>query len=276
MVRLRNMLWQSPSAMKSTSRAKDKNLRRLASDPNDAVGTISSRRLNSIAQIIRATRYLEIGLSKGETLEAIRISDRTGVDPKPRFCVSALPKGISVYATRSDDFFASLGPAATFDLIFVDGLHEYRQCYRDVLHSIAHLSPQGVVVVDDVVPTSAAAAHPILSHAEFAAKASGRQLDDWMGDVFRAAIGLATLHAELEVRTIVDNQGRGQMAVWRSNFHQLGAKKVADPVLLDDLATHTYETTFGGGVPPIFRPVTMTELLEELSYRVGDSNWRPK
>jgi hypothetical protein len=242
----------------------------LVANPDDAQGTVSSGRLNAIAPIISAQRYLEIGVRKGETIEAVRIAQRVGVDPEPAFDVTSLPAGVTVVPRPSDDYFRSLAADVTFDLVFVDGLHEFRQSYRDVIHVLAHLATEGVVLIDDVVPTSAIAAIPDLDAARQAAVATGGKLRDWMGDVFRTALALCTLHPELETRTIVDEDGRGQMVVWRTDPHVRTASPSADPDSLDALMAHTFESTFGAGVPSVLRPATLAEILRSLEHRAVD------
>ena len=239
----------------------------LVADPEKAQGTVSSRRLDAIASIIGAQRYLEIGVRKGKTIEAVRIAQRVGVDPEPVFDLTSLPAGVTVVARPSDDYFRSLASEVSFDLVFVDGLHEFRQSYRDVIHALSHLAPEGVILIDDVFPTSAIAAIPDLDAARQAAVAAGGKLRDWMGDVFRTALALSTLHPELETRTIIDEEGRGQMVVWRTDPHGGTISRSAEPGSLDALMTHTYESTFGAGVPPVLRPATLEEILRSLRER---------
>lgn len=246
--------------------------RRLASRPEDAKGTVASRRLNRIAPLVSAERYLEIGVQKGKTLEAVVVVDRVGVDPQPMFDPAVLPSGVAFFAVPSDDYFSGLHPKATFDLVFVDGLHEYRQSYRDVIHALAHLAPRGAVLIDDVVPTSAAAAVPDLQQAYRAAKRTGETLGDWMGDVFRTALALATLHPELEARTIGDDDGRAQMLVWRAENAAATpgggeASVQASTDRLDELSAVTFEALFARGVPSALRPGSLAAILDQFRMR---------
>ena len=86
--------------------------------------------------------YLEIGCSDDVTFDQIRCKKKIGIDPV---------KGGTVRKT-SDEYFASLSSDFKFDVVFVDGLHERRQAFRDILNSLAHLESGGVVVVHDCLP----------------------------------------------------------------------------------------------------------------------------
>lgn len=247
-------------------------LRQLATRPEDAKGTVSSRRLNTIAPLISASRYLEIGVQKGRTFEAVTVAERVGVDPEPLFDHRVLPSDVAFIAQRSDDYFRGLPAEVTFELVFIDGLHEFRQSYRDVINALAHLAPRGAILIDDVVPSSAIAALPDLKQAYRAARKAGEALGDWMGDVFRTALAVATLHPELEARTISDVDGRGQMLVWRvdpsGGDGGTGVPSVhASANRLDALSAVTFDALFAEGVPSVLRPGSLTEILDLLRAR---------
>ena len=107
-----------------------------------------------------------MGVEHGFTLEAIPISRRVAVDPRPLFSAHVLPPGVSVFATTSDAFFAQLEPDERFDLVFLDGLHTVEQTYRDLINSLRHLQPHGVIVIDDVVPVDAYSASATAASSE--------------------------------------------------------------------------------------------------------------
>ena len=109
--------------------------RRLLPHAAPINGRASSRRVNRLVAELGATRYLEIGVHKGVTLETVTAPERTAVEPVPMFDTGHLPAGVQVYCGTSDDFFASIGAEAVFDLVFVDGLHVFEQAYRDVINS---------------------------------------------------------------------------------------------------------------------------------------------
>ena len=78
----------------------------------------------------------------------------------------------------------------TFDVIFIDGLHEAHQLYLDVENALHILNPDGTIVLHDCHP-----AHP--NYASFP-----RDEEDanfyWNGDAYRAAIALR-LREDIEI-----------------------------------------------------------------------------
>lgn len=88
--------------------------------------------------------FLEIGTDRGETFRSVKAPYKVSVDIRketnPTICMA------------SDDFFAhNIEP---FDLIFIDGLHEHNQAYRDITNALQHLNPGGIVIVHDCLPTT--------------------------------------------------------------------------------------------------------------------------
>ena len=86
--------------------------------------------------------YLEIGVRNGTVINNINIEKKDGVDPA----------GNCNYIMTSDKFFEQLPKETKYDLIFIDGLHEYRQSVRDVSNSLNHLSKNGIIVMHDCNP----------------------------------------------------------------------------------------------------------------------------
>ena len=111
--------------------------------------------------------YLEIGCSSNSLFDSVPASQKTGVDPAA---------GGTVRAT-SDAFFAQNNQS--FDVIFIDGLHEYEQVQRDIVNSICFLKPGGYVALHDMLPCTWVEHHvPRISGA-------------WTGDVWKVAFELA-------------------------------------------------------------------------------------
>jgi len=84
--------------------------------------------------------YLEIGCRGDHNFSRVPFVDKVGVDPL---------SGGNVRAT-SDTFFASCTRA--FDLIFIDGLHEFSQVLADVQNAMRVLEPNGTIVLHDCKP----------------------------------------------------------------------------------------------------------------------------
>jgi hypothetical protein len=111
--------------------------------------------------------YLEIGCAGNELFDSVFVTKKTGIDPA---------RGGTVRKT-SDDFFAS--NRSRFDVIFIDGLHEYAQVHKDVAHSISALKPGGWVALHDMLPRTWIEHHVPNISTMF-----------WTGDVWKVAFEL--------------------------------------------------------------------------------------
>lgn len=170
--------------------------------------------LQAALDAVGGRRYLELGVNDGACFHAIRAETRIGVDPRFAFrppivdrlrTVLGARSGTLYFPLASDEFFARYGRRlAPLDVVFVDGLHTHEQAYRDTLNALRHLSPEGVVVLHDCSPASAAAAAPTLEEAARSEGFSG----DWNGDVYKAVVRLRT-HPELRVQVLACDQGVG-------------------------------------------------------------------
>ena len=88
-------------------------------------------RLNIINKIIsdfKIKSYLEIGCDQDEVFSKVNMENKVGVDPV---------SGGNVRST-SDAFFEK--NSDFFDLIFIDGLHEYSQVKKDIINSLKILN----------------------------------------------------------------------------------------------------------------------------------------
>jgi len=181
-----------------------------------------------------------------------------GVDPEPRIDLTRLPKGVSVHVGTSDGYFGSLGPEAAFDLAFLDGLHHFEQTYRDLIHAFAHV-PDGPLLIDDTVPSSARSAMRDRAEAERLAASEGSGLGPWHGDVWKVVIAIARLHPELEFRTILGS-GNPQTLVWRKAPGAAISAASAD--LLEAIGRLEFEAIFEADVPQEFRPADERQAIE--------------
>ena len=124
--------------------------------------------------------YCEIGVDKGETLnkvKKIKIIDAIGVDP---FRIADIKKS-------SDNFFKT--NKRKFDLIFIDGLHEFDQVLRDFENSIQSTNEDGIILIDDCLPSS------------FNEQLIPRIQRKWTGDTWK----LLFLINELDFEYIISN-----------------------------------------------------------------------
>ena len=179
--------------------------RNLAATAQEAnLKTLSAKRLNLLAEKLGGgVDYLEVGVEKGETFEGITATRRVGVDPNPLFNDKLLPFGVEFWRTTSDKFFSKY-PGDDFDLIFLDGLHEAKQTYLDIINAFSRLRNPGFVLVDDVWPTDFASSIGDRERSERQKKRDGISHRRWYGDVYKA-IGLVSLsHPEVSIQIIGD------------------------------------------------------------------------
>ena len=112
--------------------------------------------------------YLEIGCDSDRTFNKINIPDenKIGVDPF---------HGGTLRMT-SDVFFKK--NKKMFDIIFIDGLHEYTQVQKDCVNSLKVLKDNGIVIFHDMLPIT------------WEQECIPRFSKKWNGDVWKIAIEL--------------------------------------------------------------------------------------
>ena len=159
-------------------------------------------RLNIINKIIsdfKIKSYLEIGCDQDEVFSKVNVENKVGVDPV---------SGGNVRLT-SDAFFEK--NSDFFDLIFIDGLHEYSQVKKDIINSLKILNPKGIILIHDCMP---------LSYLDQAIPRGQRK---WNGDVWKSIV---ELRARKDVFTCVGcfDQGIG-MILKRKNDQVLELSK---------------------------------------------------
>lgn len=150
------------------------------------------------------TSYLEIGYYKGWSFDRVECNHKTAVDPNP--CKTpdqekwtneslhflklgeqmkesiARPVKEAIYKMTSDKYFgeyivdASGKSMFSFDIIFIDGLHESTQVDRDIQNALKHLNPGGTIVMHDCNPST--------EEMTLGGTASG----EWTGDVYKSFI----------------------------------------------------------------------------------------
>ena len=86
------------------------------------------------------SKYLEIGCNKNALFDSVASLNKTGVDPE---------KG-GTHRMTSDEFF--LKNKEVFDVIFVDGLHEYHQVHTDAINALKAVKVGGYVAFHDFLP----------------------------------------------------------------------------------------------------------------------------
>ena len=144
-------------------------------------------RIELIEYVIKKNNYnsyLEIGCYDNRIFEKIKTKTKIGVDP-----VSG-----GTFRGTSDNFFKQNN--LTFDCIFIDGLHEYKQVRRDVLNSIKFLSKNGIIILHDCLPET------------ISRQRVPRTRYSWNGDVWKAIVEARTWK-DVDTYTVVADQGLG-------------------------------------------------------------------
>ena len=194
-----------------------------------------------------APSYLEIGVDNGYTFNAVVAEHKRAVDPEFKFePVDADDDGRTVrhFAMTSDAYFEGPGAHAAIDVAFVDGLHTFEQTLRDLLNVQAHLNATGVIVIDDINPTSFHAALPDPGEAfrirDHQARIYPIMAEDfsWMGDVYKLVFFIRDFMQSWSYACIAETGG--QLVMWREpraevdvgtrNFTEVGETSFRDVV----------------------------------------------
>jgi len=142
--------------------------------------------------------YLEIGYYKGWSFDNVKCDHKIAVDPNPCKDINqenwaygggqvlslegkvayyrAYPHYHLIAKMTSNDYFSKLDNDTKYDIIFIDGLHEFSQVERDIQNSLHHLSENGTIVLHDMLP-------PTLEHVT-----TGDKYGNWNGDCYKALL----------------------------------------------------------------------------------------
>jgi hypothetical protein len=141
--------------------------------------------------------YLEIGTHEdaifGPAQQMFELA--VGVDPNTG----------GTHRMKSDDFFYqnwNSSEPQTFDLIFIDGLHEANQVCADVMNAIMILNEGGTIVMHDCSP------HGMLDERAVYPPPANYSL--WNGDTWKAVVALRLLNpSELDLVVVEIDHGVG-------------------------------------------------------------------
>lgn len=149
--------------------------------------------LNFLADRRAYKTYLEVGVQNvRNNFKRIICPYKVGVDPAV--------DDLNVHAVESDVFFKH--NTRKFDLIFIDGLHEYDQVKRDFNNAMEVLNTGGVIMFHDTLPDNERAT------------IVPRQTKIWYGDVYRFILELA---GRSDVRMLTVDTDCGCTIVWRGH-----------------------------------------------------------
>lgn len=246
---------------------------RLLTDPTAALPSWSARRINSLNRKLRKVeRYLEIGVQRGITFQAVQVPYRVAVEPHPLFDLKTLPERVSVFVKNSDDYFESISSREQFDIVFLDGLHQWFQTYKDIINALNHLAPGGVILIDDVIPCDEVSAVPSLEESYRIRELTGSSERRWHGDVYKALFAMHEYHhSSTQFRVIFDPDGNSQALLWRHDPRYADHLEIeAKPHEYREL---TFSVAFPEGRPPsFFRAGSEDEVLQEVIETLGNES----
>ena len=153
------------------------------------------RVLARIHRHLRPRTYLEIGVSRGDSLACVLPSTAVlGIDPQPNLAKPAAAN-VRIYRATSDEFFAKYSPRAELggqpvELAFIDGMHHFEYALRDFINVERAAAPSSVILMHDCYPLDARTAQ------------REQVTGFWSGDIWRLVLLLRTLRPDLIVRTI--------------------------------------------------------------------------
>jgi hypothetical protein len=167
--------------------------------------------LNHLIEKYKLVNYLEIGVFQGENIRKVKAPYKNGVDPGVEGYV--VPE--VDYPMTSDAFFDLIKEHEDikYDLIFIDGLHEYSQVKKDIENSLKHLQPNGFIVMHDCNPVS------------YDAQIPERKTIAWNGDVWKSFVEFKQNNLLYECCVIDTDFGVG---VIKNNFNLINSKPLID------------------------------------------------
>ena len=102
--------------------------------------------INAMITMYSLVSYLEVGVrNPKDNYDRVNAPVKEGVDIKDL----GVP---GIHGHGSDLFFSETN--SKFDLIFIDGAHDYAQVWRDLDNSLHHLHRGGLVIMHDSLPRS--------------------------------------------------------------------------------------------------------------------------
>ena len=140
--------------------------------------------IQDIIEFKKYNSYLEIGCDRNQSFSNIKIKKRVGVDPVEG----------GTHKMTSDHFFSI--NKDNFDIIFIDGLHEYSQVMRDIKNSLKFLNKEGIILLHDCLPRT------------IWNQITPRLNSDWNGDVWKSIVHCRTLE-NIDTYTFIADRGIG-------------------------------------------------------------------
>ena len=185
--------------------------------------------------------YLEIGSAAGMTLFKIKAKRKIAVDLRLDYKKTKKIKWMfknicninnRYYKTTSNKFFEKQTDVLLkhgLDVVFIDGLHTYRQSLEDVQNALKFLNERGVIVMHDCNPPSEAAAYPTDSLEHAVSLNLPGWTGQWCGDVWKTICYLRSIEKDLRVFVLDCDYGLGIIARGQpENLLDFSAEQIED------------------------------------------------
>lgn len=164
--------------------------------------------VNRLISTFEYQDYFEIGQQKGQCFREINVTNKEGLDPKPKASLGVPCK----YHMTSDEYFSNYVGDKKYDIFFIDGLHIREQVYRDITNALKHLRPNGSIVLHDCNPAEewnqVTSDDPLLRIHRRLCRGPNKH-GDWNGDVWKAFLDLRRTRNDLEMFTVDTDFGCG-------------------------------------------------------------------
>ena len=181
--------------------------------PAGAAGN-TARRIDKIARVNRAKRYLEVGVAKGHTFHLLDFPLMHAVDPRFKFDVNEFKNSArSYFEIPSDAFFRDPPDNKPYDVMFLDGLHTFEQTFRDFCASVAVSHPRSIWLIDDTIPSDEHSAMRDMGEALASREKAGGTGGAWHGDVYKCVFAIHDFFPNISYRTIVGSGNPQTIAI---------------------------------------------------------------
>jgi glycosyltransferase involved in cell wall biosynthesis len=176
-------------------------------------------------------KYLEIGIEYGSTFLNINSNFKIGVDPDPKI------ENDNIVKTTSDNFF--INNVESFDVIFIDGMHQVEYLINDINNSIITLSENGKIFIDDILPLNYNEQLKIPNNHIYENEIL-KYTEPWTGDVWKVIFFiLQKYNSSIDFKVFNHENYRGVFMLKILNYFQIPKS------FIDEINNYDYNNDFG-------------------------------